>query len=346
MSFYSTGSRGSVTGPTDFDCEAACKKLYDGMKGLGTEENVIVEVIGSHTNEQRQEIKDKYKTMYGKDLCEDLESELGGSFSKIVSALMKPPEEYIIECVKSSIAGLGTDEHSLIGLLCVRTNEELEALKVAYKEKYGKEMEEDVAEDLSGNIRALMVGLINGGRDESDDVDDEKVQEDAKTLLEASQGAGTSEEAYQCVFNTRSYPHMRSVFDAYKEISEGKEIEETIESEFSGSMRDAYLALVKIFRSVAGFHAERVHTALKGAGTDDETLIQLIVTRSEVDLLDILVCYQEKYATSLVDDIAEDTSGDYGLILQRILKGTEEENAAEEVVVVETAENVENGDDE
>lgn len=36
---------------------------------------------------------------------------------------------------------------------------------------------------------------------------------------------------------------MRSVFDAYKEISEGKEIEETIESEFSGSMRDAYLAL-------------------------------------------------------------------------------------------------------
>lgn len=36
------------------------------MKGLGTEENVIVEVIGSHTNEQRQEIKDKYKTMYGK----------------------------------------------------------------------------------------------------------------------------------------------------------------------------------------------------------------------------------------------------------------------------------------
>ncbi len=121
-------------------------------------------------------------------------------------------------------------------------------------------MEEDVSEDLSGNIRQLMIGLINGGRDESDDVDDEKVQEDAKvrnadcifvhstnilfkTLLDASQGAGTSEDAYQIIFNTRSCAHMRAVFEAYKDISEGKEIEETIESEFSGSMQDAYLAL-------------------------------------------------------------------------------------------------------
>jgi len=41
-------------------------------------------------------------------------------------------------------------------------------------------MEEDVAGDLSGNFRALMVGLINGGRDEDAEVDDAKVQEDAK----------------------------------------------------------------------------------------------------------------------------------------------------------------------
>jgi hypothetical protein len=55
-----------VTGPEEYDPEAACKKLYEGMKGLGTDENAVVEVIASHTNEQRQEIKDKYKTMYGK----------------------------------------------------------------------------------------------------------------------------------------------------------------------------------------------------------------------------------------------------------------------------------------
>ncbi len=30
--------------------------------------------------------------------------------------------------------GLGTDEYALIGLLCTRTNEELDAIKAAYKE--------------------------------------------------------------------------------------------------------------------------------------------------------------------------------------------------------------------
>jgi len=38
------------------------------------------------------------------DLTEELEGELGGSFAKLVLALMKLPEEYIVECVHDSIA--------------------------------------------------------------------------------------------------------------------------------------------------------------------------------------------------------------------------------------------------
>lgn len=60
--------QGTVNGvpEEEFDAEAACKKLYNGMKGLGTDENALVEVFGIHNNAQRQVIKEKYKTMYGK----------------------------------------------------------------------------------------------------------------------------------------------------------------------------------------------------------------------------------------------------------------------------------------
>ncbi|CAL8135319.1 unnamed protein product [Orchesella dallaii] len=340
MGFYTTGSSGTVSGPSDYDAEAASKKLYEGMKGLGTDENVIVEVIASHTNEQRQEIKDKYKTMYGKDLVEDLEAELAGSFAKIVLGLMKEPEEYIVESINQAISGLGTDEYALIGLLCARTNDELDEIKKAYKEKYEKEMEEDVAEDLSGDFRALVIGIINGGRDESEEVDSDKVQEDAKNLHEASEGAGTREEVFQSIFNQRSYEHMRQVFDAYKELAEGKEIEELIESEFSGSLQAAYLALVKIFRSVAEFYADRLKEAVKGAGTDDETLIRIIVLRSEVDLKDIIESYQSKNESNLAEDVASDTSGDYKLILEKLLTLSEVE-VEEEI----TATNAGEGDE-
>ena len=36
------------------------------MTGCGTQEATIIDVVTSHNNEQRQAIRDKYKTMYGK----------------------------------------------------------------------------------------------------------------------------------------------------------------------------------------------------------------------------------------------------------------------------------------
>ncbi len=49
-------------------------------------------------------------------------------------------------------------------------------------------------------------------------------------------------------------------------------------------------------------------------------------------MLDVIDSYQEKYESSLIDDISGDVSGDYGLILTRILKGTD-------AAVAETEEN-------
>jgi len=39
------------------------------------------------------------------------------------------------------LQGLGTDEYSLIGLLCVRTNDELDEMKALYKESMMTQLE-------------------------------------------------------------------------------------------------------------------------------------------------------------------------------------------------------------
>ena len=101
--------------------------------------------------------------------------------------------------------GLGTNERKLVSLLCCRTNDELQEMKEYYKNskqctmkiehvrwltdflanfvlnsEYGNEMEEDVADDLDGEFRLLMISVINAGRDQSDEIDMEKVKEDAQ----------------------------------------------------------------------------------------------------------------------------------------------------------------------
>ncbi|CAG7830130.1 unnamed protein product [Allacma fusca] len=320
--FYNSGSRGTIVGKGDdeFDPEDASKQLREAMSGLGTNEAIIIDVVTAHNYEQRQIIRDKFKTMYGQDVDKDLESELGGTFAKVITGLMQDPEEYLMEQVNSAIKGIGTNERKLVSLLCCRTNDELTEMKEAYKNKYGSEMEEDVTDDLSGDVRTLMVSLINAGRDESEAIDPDKVREDAQALFDAGPGqVGTKEEVYNAIFNCRSPAHMREVFDMYEEVAEGKTIEETIDSEFDGSVQAAYTAMIKSFRNMVAYNAERLHDATSGVGTDDDTLIEILVTRSEIDLRDILEFYEGKYGKPLVDVVASETSGDYRKTLTRIL---------------------------
>ena len=60
----------------------------------GTDEKAIIDVISQRSNQQRQEIMRMFKTMYGKDLIRDLESELSGDFRETIMALFKATTYY------------------------------------------------------------------------------------------------------------------------------------------------------------------------------------------------------------------------------------------------------------
>ncbi|CAI8005919.1 Annexin A7, partial [Geodia barretti] len=56
--------------------------------------------------------------------------------------------------------GLGTDESTLIAILCTRSNEEIIALRKQYKSAYGKDVEKDVASDTSGHFKRVLISLL------------------------------------------------------------------------------------------------------------------------------------------------------------------------------------------
>ena len=59
------------------DLEATSTRLRKAMKGFGTDEKVIIDVLVSHCNYELQLIKDHYKSMYGR---------VGKSLSKLHTA--------------------------------------------------------------------------------------------------------------------------------------------------------------------------------------------------------------------------------------------------------------------
>ncbi|KAH0509560.1 Annexin A13 [Microtus ochrogaster] len=265
-----------------FDADRDAKTLYKACKGMGTDEATIIEVLSIRTSEQRQQIKQKYKMKYGKDLEDVLKSELSGNFEKTALALLDRPSEYAARQLQEAMKGAGTDETVLIEILCTRSNKEIIAIKEAYQRLFDKNLESDVKGDTSGTLRKILVSLLQANRDEEGTVDKDLAGQDAKDLYNAGEGRwGTDELAFNEVLAKRSYKQLRATFQAYQ-ILIGKDIEEAIEEETSGDLKKAYLTIVRCAKDLEGYFADLLYKAMKGMGTDEKTLIRIIVTRAEI----------------------------------------------------------------
>ncbi|KAK3091313.1 hypothetical protein FSP39_018862 [Pinctada imbricata] len=266
---------------------------------VGTDEKAIIDVLGYRTCEQRQQIKTLFKTMFGKDLVKELKSELGGRFEDCVIALMMKEDEYDASELKRAMRGMGTDEDALIEILCSRTNKQIKAINEIYKKMYGRTLEQDVISDTSGHFKRLMVALANGGRMENQPVDMNKAQQDAQRLYQAGEKKlGTDESTFNAILASQSYEQLRAVFDSYPKIS-GKDIESAIKSEMSGNLETGMVSIVRVVRNRPAYFAKKLYNSMKGLGTDDRTLIRIVVTRAEVDMVQIKQEFQKIYGKTL-----------------------------------------------
>lgn len=59
------------------------------------------------------------------------------------------------------------------------------------------------------------------------------------------------------------------------------------------------LFLVRCVENRPAYFAERLYKSMKGMGTDDRSLIRLVVSRCEVDMADIKAAFQDAYGKTL-----------------------------------------------
>uniref|UniRef100_UPI00398E691E annexin A5-like n=1 Tax=Pristiophorus japonicus TaxID=55135 RepID=UPI00398E691E len=313
-------TRGTIHDFPDFDANKDAETLHKAMKGFGTDEDIILDLLTQRSNAQRQQIIIGYKTVVGKDLIDDLKSEISGTFESLIVALLYPPARYDAKELYDAVKGAGTSEDVLAEILASRSNAQIHQIVEAYKEEFDSNLEDDLTSDTSGYFERVLVSLVQGNRDQTD-ADPDLAVEDAKALYEAGENAwGTDEEKFISILCSRSVPHLLAVFDEYQKINE-IDLEDSISGECSGSLQCAMLAIVKCVKNKPAYFAEKLYNAMKGAGTDDHTLIRIMVSRSEVDLVEIKAFYKAKYDETLHSSIVGDTGGDYKDALVKICAG-------------------------
>nr|XP_031538209.1 annexin A8 [Vicugna pacos] len=302
----------SVKGSPHFNPNPDAETLYKAMKGIGTNEQAIIDVLTKRSNAQRQEIAKSFKAQFGKDLTETLKSELSGKFERLIIALMYPPYRYEAKELYDAMKGLGTKEGVIIEILASRTKNQLREIMKAYEEDYGSSLEEDIQADTSGYLERILVCLLQGPSfTRLLTFTGLLWVSQCQDLYAAGEKiCGTDEMKFITILCTRSATHLMRVFEEYEKIA-NKSIEDSIKSETHGSLEEAMLTVVKCTRNLHSYFAERLYYAMKGAGTRDGTLIRNIVSRSEIDLNLIKRQFNKMYGKTLSSMIMEDTSGDY-----------------------------------
>lgn len=306
---------------SDSDISSLADQLNKAMKGSRDEDTLINITVQNPLN-IRLKIRDKYISLYGKDLLEEFKSNLRSDFKDLMIGLYKSIYEFDADECKEAIKGFGTTKDTLIEIIGTRPNWLLKKVKEIYKKKYNVELEKDVIDDTSGDFQKLLVSLLQCSRSENKEPDIEKCKEMARDLFKGNKEKneiGLDKDKAIKYFGLSSpceLMHLAREFDR----EYGKSLMKVIEDEYSSDMQQLIKTIFYANISPSEYFATRIRKAVEGAGTDEKILNRVVVTRHAVDMDIIREYYKLLYSRNLVDDVKGDTSGSYQKLLLALIE--------------------------
>ena len=145
---------------------------------------------------------------------------------------------------------------------------------------------------------------------------------DAAALRKAMEGFGTDEDALIKIVANRSNAQRQKIKEEYK-TAYGRDLISDLKSELRGKLEDAMVAL---FTEPIEYDADSLNRAMKGAGTDEDAVIEIITSRPNWMLKKIKEKFKQKYNKELESAVKSDFHGDLERLLVSILQCKRSEN--------------------
>nr|XP_055075808.1 annexin A2 [Misgurnus anguillicaudatus] len=261
----------------------------------------IVGILTNRSNAQRQTLARAYRTFSQKELNAGLKKLLSGDLQSLMLALMMTPDQFEAHRLRKAMEGAGTDEESLLEILCTRTPKQLADITAAYSQEYKRDLEKDLISETSGDFSKLIVALLKKEDGHA------AVNQDVKALSEELKNKKPAAEIWINVLTTRHPDHLKNVL--YKlELEIDQTVDKALEGHFkgflSGDLKKGLQILVQCIQNRPLYLAQRIQSMKL-------SVVQgVMVSHSEEDLLSIRVAYLKATGTSLYTALQKQFKGE------------------------------------
>lgn len=258
----------------------------------------LVRILTNRTNAQRQVIANTFEEITQKDLAVGLKKALSGDLENLLLELLMPPLQHEAYRLQQAMVGLGSDEETLLEILCTRSGKQLREISAAYRQLYKKDLENELIGETSGDFAKLVVALLN-----KEDVAC-GVQRDIEALYASLNGKKAEAEPWIDILTSRDSDHLKKVLMGL-ELESGQMVDQTVEKRFSGDFRLGLKVLVQCIENPYAYLAKRL------ADTKTSIMQGIMVSHSEDDLLCIRAAYLKLTGTSLYTALQKQFKGNH-----------------------------------
>lgn len=223
--------------------------LHDAMKGLGTKDTVLIEILATRTPEHINKIKDAFLKRYNESLEKWLIEETSGDYKNYLLALANSERESSAKPVnKDNVAKdsealyragegkIGTNEDVFIEIFATRSWKHLRQVAEHYGANHKNSLETAIKKEFSGDLERALLWTLESVVNRHAFF--------ASRLYHSMKGLGTKDEDLIRVMVTRRHVDLWEISEEYHKMYK-RTLQEDISDDTSGDYKRLLLQLVK-----------------------------------------------------------------------------------------------------
>ncbi|CAH6787322.1 Anxa10 [Phodopus roborovskii] len=156
---------------------------------------------------------------------------------------------------------------------------------------------------------------------------------DAQMLGGALQGFDCNKDMLIDILTKRSNAQRQMIAGAYQSMY-GRDLTADLKEQLSSHFKEV---MVGLMYPPPSYDAHELWHAMKGAGTDENCLIEILASRTNGEIFQMREAYCLQYNNNLQEDIYSETSGHFRDTLMNLVQGTREEGYADPAMAAQDA---------